>query len=212
MQKNQFLKLGASRPIQVEQQDHSGHPAERGFFTPSPSVQVSLWSKPCHALIGREFFSQRLLTTSKRISIAKAALKKKKTLSTRKLDLNFRVQVVKCYIWSIAVYGAEIWERRKINHKSLRNFEKWCSRRKEIILTDRVENEVLQNVKGERNTIHTIRRRKANWIGHKWSWKFLLNHLMEVNLEWTGRQGRGRKLLLDSLKENRRYWNSKEEH
>jgi len=40
MQKNQFLKLGASRPIQVEQQDHSCHPAE-GFLTPSPSVQVS---------------------------------------------------------------------------------------------------------------------------------------------------------------------------
>jgi len=99
------------------------------------------------------------------------------------LDLNFRVQVVKCYIWSIAVYGAEIWDRRKINHKSLRSLEKWCSRRKEIILTDRVKNEVLPNVKGERNTIHTIRRRKANWIGHKWSWKFLLNHLMEVNLE-----------------------------
>jgi hypothetical protein len=31
MQKNQFLKLGASRLIQVEQQDHSCHPAE-GFF------------------------------------------------------------------------------------------------------------------------------------------------------------------------------------
>jgi len=31
MQKNQFLKLGASRPIQVEQPDHSCRPAE-GFF------------------------------------------------------------------------------------------------------------------------------------------------------------------------------------
>ena len=36
------------------------------------------------------------------------------------------------------------------------------------------ENEVLQIVKGER---------KANRIGHKLSWKFLLNHLIERNLE-----------------------------
>jgi len=36
MQKNQFLKLGASRPIQVEQQDHSGHPAGGGFLRQVP--------------------------------------------------------------------------------------------------------------------------------------------------------------------------------
>jgi hypothetical protein len=142
MQKNQFLKLGA-RPIQVEQQDHSCHPAE-GYLTPSPSVQVSLWSKPCHVLSGREYFSRHLLTTSKRIPIAKAAFRKTKILSTRKLDLNCRVQVVKCYIWSIAFYGAENWARLKINHKSLGSFEMWCSRRMEIILTDRVKNEMLQ--------------------------------------------------------------------
>jgi len=52
----------------------------------------------------------------------------------------------------------------------------------EIILTDRVKNEVLQKVKGEGNILHTMRRRTANWIGHKWSWNFLLNHLTEGNL------------------------------
>jgi hypothetical protein len=90
---------------------------------------------------------------------------------------------VKCYIWSIVLYGAETWERRKINHELLGSFEKWCSRRREIILTDRVKNEVLQKVKGERNIVHTIRRRKANWIGHEWNWKFLLNYLIEGNLK-----------------------------
>ena len=211
MHKNQFLKLGASRPIQVEQQDHSCHSAE-GFLTSTSSVQVSLWSKPCHALSGREFFSRRLLTTSKRISIAKVAINKKKTLSTRKFELNFRVQVVKRYIWSIALYGAETSARRKINHKSLGSFELWRSRRMKIILTDRVKNEVLQKAKGERNILHTMRWREANWIGHKWSSKFLLNHRIEGNLARTGRQGKRRKLILDRLKGNRRCWNSKEEH
>jgi hypothetical protein len=44
----------------------------------------------------------------------------------------------------------------------------WCWRRMEkISWTDRVRNEeVLHRVKEERNIVHTIKRRKANWIGH----------------------------------------------
>jgi hypothetical protein len=42
-----------------------------------------------------------------RIAIANAAFNKKKTLFTSKFDLNLRKKLVKCYIWSIALYGAE---------------------------------------------------------------------------------------------------------
>ena len=43
-----------------------------------------------------------------RIAMPKAAFnKKKKTLFTSKLDLNLRKKLVKCYIWSMALYGAE---------------------------------------------------------------------------------------------------------
>jgi hypothetical protein len=39
----------------------------------------------------------------------KAELNRKKTLSTSKLNLNLRKKVVKCYIWSIALYGSKAW-------------------------------------------------------------------------------------------------------
>jgi len=42
-----------------------------------------------------------------RIGMAKAAFNKKKTLFTSKLDLNLMKKLVKCYIWSMALYGAE---------------------------------------------------------------------------------------------------------
>jgi hypothetical protein len=44
----------------------------------------------------------------------------------------------------------------------------WCHRRIENIgWIEHVRNEeVLDRVKEERNIIHTIKRRKANWIGH----------------------------------------------
>jgi hypothetical protein len=44
----------------------------------------------------------------------------------------------------------------------------WCWRRMEkISWTDHVRNEeVLLRVKEQRNILHEIRKRKANWIGH----------------------------------------------
>jgi len=39
--------------------------------------------------------------------MAKAGFSKKRTLFTSKLDLNFRKKLIKCYIWSMALYGAK---------------------------------------------------------------------------------------------------------
>jgi hypothetical protein len=44
-----------------------------------------------------------------RIAMAKAAFNKKKNLFTNRLDLDLRKKLVKCYIWSMALYGAETW-------------------------------------------------------------------------------------------------------
>jgi hypothetical protein len=61
-----------------------------------------------------------------RIAMAKAAFNKKKTLFTSKLDLVLRKKLVKCYFWSIALYGAETWSLRKLDQKYLESFEMWC--------------------------------------------------------------------------------------
>ena len=42
-----------------------------------------------------------------RIAMAKAAFHKKRALFTSTLDLKLRKKLVKCYIWSIALYGVE---------------------------------------------------------------------------------------------------------
>ena len=58
-----------------------------------------------------------------RIAMAKAAFIKKKTIFTSKLDLNFRKKLIKCYIWSMALYGAETWTLRAADQKYLESFE-----------------------------------------------------------------------------------------
>ena len=56
--------------------------------------------------------------------MAKAAFNKKKnTLFTSKLDLNLRKKLVKCYVWSMALYGAETWTLRAADQKYLESFE-----------------------------------------------------------------------------------------
>jgi uncharacterized protein (DUF488 family) len=58
-----------------------------------------------------------------RIAMAKAAFNRKKTVFTSKLDLSLRKKVVKCYIWSIAVYGAETRTLQKVDQKCLESSE-----------------------------------------------------------------------------------------
>jgi len=43
-----------------------------------------------------------------RIAMAKAAFNMKRAVFTNTVDLELRKKLVKCYIWSIALYGAEI--------------------------------------------------------------------------------------------------------
>jgi hypothetical protein len=75
-----------------------------------------------------------------RIAMAKAAFNKKKTLFTNKLDLNLRKKLVKCYIWSMALYGAENWTLRAADQKYLESFEMW-RRMEKTSWTDHVRNE-----------------------------------------------------------------------
>jgi hypothetical protein len=43
------------------------------------------------------------------IAMTTAAFNKVKAFFTSKLDINLGKKLVKCYIWSIALYGVEAW-------------------------------------------------------------------------------------------------------
>ena len=149
--------------------------------------------------------------------MAKAAFNKKKALFTSTLDLELRKKLVKCYIWSTALYGAETGTLRAVEQKHLECFEVWCWRRMEkIIWNDDMRNEeVLLRVKEQRNILHVIIKRKANSFGHILLRNCLLQRVIEGKIkgriEVTGGRGRRRMKLQDDLKERRGYSHSKEE-
>ena len=72
-----------------------------------------------------------------------------------------------------------------------------------------------EEVNEQRNILHEIRKRKANWIGHILRRNCLLKQVIEGEIkgetEMTRRRGRRRKKLLDELKDRRGYSHLKEE-
>jgi hypothetical protein len=84
-----------------------------------------------------------------------------------------------------------------------------------ISWTDHVRNEVvLLRIKEQRNILHEITKRKANWIGHILCRNCLLQRVIvekiKGGVEVTDRRGRRRRKLLDDLKERRGYSHLKE--
>jgi hypothetical protein len=87
-----------------------------------------------------------------------------------------------------------------------------------ISWTDHVRNEeVLLRVKEQRNILHEISKREANWIRHILRRNCLLQRVNEgkikrgEGIEVTGRRGRISRKLLDDLKEKRGHNHLKEE-
>ena len=77
-------------------------------------AQKQLENVECFKYLGSKLTNDGRCTCEikSRIAMAKAAFSKKKTLFTSKLDLNLRNKLIKCYIWSMALYGAgEGWRR-----------------------------------------------------------------------------------------------------
>ena len=74
---------------------------------------------------------------------------------------------------------------------------------------------MLLRVNEQRNALHEIRKRKANWIVHILHRNCLLKQVIEGNMkeemEVARRRGRRRKKLLDDLKDRRGYSHLKEE-
>jgi hypothetical protein len=100
--------------------------------------------------------------------------------------------------------------------ENMKSFKMRCWRRMEkISWPDHVRNEVLLRVKEQRNILHEISKRKANWIGQILRRNCLLKRVIEEKIkggiEVTGKRGIRCSKLLDDLKERRGCCHLKEE-
>lgn len=147
-----------------------------------------------------------------RIAIAKEAFNKKRRLLCGSMDRKLRKRMAKCFIWSVALYGAETWTLRKEDERRLEAFEMWTWRRMEgIKWEDKVRNEeVLCRVGEEREILKVIRKRKRNWLGHWMRRDCLLTDAMEGTVNGRiRRRGRRRYQMVDSIRIGNSYEETK---
>ncbi|ENN78857.1 hypothetical protein YQE_04688, partial [Dendroctonus ponderosae] len=94
--------------------------------------------------------------------------KHKNFLLTRSLPLALRLRVVKCYIWSILLYGAETWSLKARTLNRIEAFEMWTLRRLlRVPWTAHATNkEILRTAGCEREILNIVKERKVFYLGH----------------------------------------------
>ncbi|VVC43630.1 Hypothetical protein CINCED_3A006507 [Cinara cedri] len=101
----------------------------------------------------------------RRITLAKYAFEKKRTLLTNKhLSIRSRKKFVKTYVWSILLYGCESWTIGKYEKNRLEAMEMWMWRK--MTRTSWIEHKTNEEVLNEINEERTIMKRTIKLIGH----------------------------------------------
>ena len=101
---------------------------------------------------------------------------KQKLLWSSSISLENRKMLLKTYVWSIAMYGCEIWTIGEAERKRLEAFEMWCYKR----MMDRITNEEVLGRIGERRTMwKNLKKRRGQMMGPTLRHGGLLRDILE---------------------------------
>ena len=143
--------------------------------------------------------------------MAKEAFNRKRSIFCGPLEKELRKTLVKCFVWSVALYGAETWKLRRNEQKRLEALEMWIWRMMERIKwTDKIKNAiVLERVEEGRIMLQLIKKRKRNWLGHWLRRNCLLKDAVEGMVNGNEVRGRKRYQMIDNIIINGLYEDTK---
>lgn len=104
-----------------------------------------------------------------RIEKARAIFNKMSALfKNHNLTLATKIRFLRCYVFSVLLYGVETWTVSQEMTKRLEAFELWLYRRMlRISWKDKITNiEVLRRMNKETEIIKTVKSRKLQYLGH----------------------------------------------
>lgn len=150
--------------------------------------------------------AKQLQEIKARVEIARRSfIKLKKFLCSKNINLKLRTRILRCYVFSTLLYGAEAWTLKTAEINKLVAFERWCYRRMlRISWVDRVTNvEVLRRMNKEEEIYKTLKKKKLEYFAHiirgpKYQ---LLQNIMEGKIQGKRCQGRRRTSWLRNLRE-----------
>ena len=83
-----------------------------------------------------------------------------KVLTSKRLKMSTRLNILKCYVFSIYCYGCEAWTLTKVLERKIEVFEMWCLRMMgKFKWSDLITNEkVLKTLKTKRTLLTSINK------------------------------------------------------
>ena len=110
-------------------------------------------------------------------------------------------RLMKCFVWSVALYGAETWTLRQNEKKRLKAFEMLIWIRMERVKgPDKIKNAVVLERVGEgRIMLELIKKRKRNWLGLWLRRNSLLKDALEGLINGNKFRGRRRYQLIGNI-------------
>ena len=141
----------------------------------------------------------------KRIGMAKSSFGKvRKVLTNMELDLRIRLRLLKCFVWSVLLYGSEAWTLDKKLKKRLEAAEMWFLRRMlRVPWTARMTNERVLELAGVgRELLRVVRTRQLRFLGHLLRRNGLEKEALLGRIEGTRARGRPRIKYSASLMED----------
>ena len=108
---------------------------------------------------------------------------------------------MKCFVWRVALCGAETWTLRRNEQKRLDTFEMSIWRRLERVkLTDKIKNAAVLERLGEgRIMLELIKKSKRNWLGHWLRRNCLLKDAVERMANGKKVRGRRKYQMTDNI-------------
>ena len=115
-------------------------------------------------------------------------------LTSRNIRVATRMRLVRCFIWSLFLYGCETWTLTTKVEKKIEAFEMWIYRRiLKISWKEKKTNKYVLNEMNLEKTqlLNTIHKRKIAYYGHIRRHETLQKIILEGMME--GKRGRGRR-------------------
>ena len=139
----------------------------------------------------------------RRIILSKNAYNKiKKLITNAKISIEIRKRFIKCYVWSVLLFGCETWTIGKEDEQRIQAFEMWLYRRMlKIKWTEKKTNEeVLAMANAEREILKNIKGRQLRFLGHVLRREGMEKTIIEGKLEGRKSRGRPRRNFINEIK------------
>ena len=173
-------------------------------------VNIDIDGKNIETVSRFKYLGQQIENTGKcglevktRIAIAKSRFSQlKNILTSDRTQLSTRLRILKCYVHSALLYGAETWTLTKVLERKIEAFEMWTFRRLEKISwkEKKSNQEVCDLIGVEPTLLHTIRSRKLKYFGHIKRHNSIMKDILEGKVEGKRPKGRPPRTWMDDVK------------